>query len=162
MIGERYGRLEVLAYAGGDGRKTWWKVRCSCGTEKLCIGAELRKGKTRSCGCFRDEEVRRRATVHGLSHHKCHHAWSSMIARCTNPKHKAYARYGGRGITVCDRWLASFQNFWNDMGATWREGLTLERLDNNAGYSPTNCAWRGRTAQARNKRNNTEIDTPLG
>ena len=100
-------------------------------------------------------------TTHGMSGHKAFAVWRSMWDRCHLPSHAAYARYGGRGIFVCDRWKL-FKNFWEDMGPSWQEGLTLERLDNNAGYYLENCAWRDRIAQGRNKRNNTFINTPHG
>lgn len=161
LIGQRFGRLLVENFAGGDGKKGWWSARCDCGTTKLFVGSEMRKGKTLSCGCYAKERSAERATKHGLSRHKLYAVWSNMLDRCLLPSHFAYERYGGRGITVCDRWM-KFEQFYSDMGHTWRDGLTLERKDNNAGYSPTNCAWVDRKAQARNKRNNTYIDTPKG
>jgi hypothetical protein len=102
-----------------------------------------------------------RATTHGMSRHAAYAVWSGMIDRCELPSHFAYKRYGERGITVCAEWHR-FTAFWEDMGPSWRKGLTLERLDNNAGYSPQNCAWRDRKAQARNKRDNVTINTPKG
>lgn len=161
LTGQRFGRLLVEEFAGGDGKKSWWSARCDCGTTKLFVGAELRKGKTLSCGCYAREMAAKRATKHGMSRHQAYAVWSNMLDRCELPSHFAYARYGGRGITVCSRWK-SFEAFWQDMGEGWREGLTLERLNNNLGYSPENCAWRDRKAQSRNKRNNTYINTPKG
>lgn len=161
LTGQRFGRLKVECFAGGDGKKGWWQAQCDCGTKKLFVGSELRKGKTQSCGCLARDLSSQRATTHGLSRHKLYSVWSSMLDRCFLPSHFAYRRYGGRGITVCDRWK-SFPAFWQDMSSTWEDGLTLERLDNNGNYTPGNCAWRDRKAQARNKRTNTYIDTPAG
>ncbi len=97
-----------------------------------------------------------------MSKHPAYAVWRSMLDRCRLPQHQAYANYGGRGIKVCARWQASFENFWQDMGPTYRSGLTLERKNNARGYSPKNCMWATRTAQARNKRGNRMIDTPKG
>lgn len=158
LLGLRFGRLLVDSYAGSDGRKSYWKVRCDCGVEKLVAGAELTKGSTQSCGCKAREGS---AGTHRMSYHSAHIAWRNMIARCHKPNSQAFKNYGARGILVCERWH-SFQNFWMDMGSTWRKGLTLERLDNSKGYSPENCAWRDHKAQARNTRANRTIDTPAG
>lgn len=161
LTGQVFGRLTVLEFAGGDGRKGWWKARCSCGTEKLFVGSELRKGRTNSCGCLAAEVASRRATTHGMSRHPVYAVWSGMLDRCELKSHFAYPRYGGRGITVCERWHR-FEAFWEDMGPTYQRGLTLERKDNNAGYSPENCEWATRRAQARNTRQNRTVDTPDG
>jgi hypothetical protein len=85
-----------------------------------------------------------------------------MKSRCNNPKNKSYPRYGERGIKVCSEWEISFENFWNDMFASWSPGMTLERVDNDKGYSPDNCIWANRKLQARNTRRNVIINTPSG
>lgn len=161
LNGQRFGRLVITGYAGGDGKKSWWQARCDCGTEKLFVGAELRKGHTNSCGCLALESIKTRSVTHGMSYHAAYGVWNSMLDRCELPSHKAFKRYGGRGITVCERWH-KFADFWADMGPTWQRGLTIERLNNEAGYSPRNCAWRDRKAQARNSRGNVIVDTPKG
>ena len=99
-------------------------------------------------------------TSHGMSHHQAFGVWHSMKQRCMDPNHQAYHNYGARGITVCDRWVDSFENFWADMGPTWEKGLDLDRIDNNAGYSPENCHWTSRKRNCRNKRNTRMIETP--
>lgn len=161
LIGERYGRLVVTEYVGGDGRKSWWRVRCDCGVEKLAVGAELRKGKTQSCGCYMIEVTSARARTHGMSKHQAYWCWRSMVDRCGVPANQAYKNYGERGIKVCSRWL-KFENFWADTGASWKSGLSLERKNNDLGYSPENCTWADRIAQSRNRRSNRYIDTPKG
>lgn len=133
---------------------------CECWTEKIVVGTELTKGKTQSCGCLRTE-LRRAPKTHGMSYDPFYAVWRSMLARCLNPRHKAYGRYGGRGVTVCESWLA-FDNFKRDMYPTYQSGLTLDRTDNNGSYSKENCRWVCRKAQARNKRSNRYIDTPNG
>jgi len=98
---------------------------------------------------------------HGKSDTPIFNSWRGMIERCTNPNHKRYHRYGGRGITICRSWY-SFSAFYRDMGPSWRAGLTIERLDNDRGYEPGNCAWRTRKAQALNTCRTHLIDTPWG
>ena len=159
--GQTYGRLTVTGFAGGDGRKSYWTVRCVCGTEKSIQGSELTKGRTVSCGCLAREKMRERMTTHGMSGHAGYLAYRNMLDRCYLKTHFAYPRYGGRGIFVCERWH-KFENFWADMGPLWERGLTLERMRNNEKYSPQNCIWENRVAQNRNRRDNVEIDTPKG
>ena len=99
--------------------------------------------------------------IHGMYRHPVHVAWMNMLSRCRCKTRPDYARYGGRGIKVCHRWLV-FTNFWAAMGPTYETGLTLERIDNSKGYEPNNCMWATRKAQARNRRSNRLIDTPHG
>ena len=126
------------------------------------IAKQQKRGIQASCGCMRNKTIAEKRTTHGMSRHKAFAVWRSMIDRCSLPTHQAWARYGGRGITVCDQWRKSFSAFWADMGPTYREGLTLERRDNSAGYSQQNCVWATRTRRARNKRTNVLINTPWG
>lgn len=98
---------------------------------------------------------------HGLTQHPLYSMYRTMLTRCRNPNRKGYANYGGRGITVCERWL-DFAKFVEDMGPSWAPGLTIEREDNDKGYEPGNCCWIPRAKQARNRRWCTYIDTPKG
>src|SRR5688572_14590197 len=117
MIGQRFGRRVVVARAEGRDR---WNVRCDCGSEGVTRGAHLRAGKSTSCGCLKVERTREARTTHGATTNGTktpeYEIWSSMIKRCENPRHQAFADYGGRGITVCDRWRQSFSAFLEDMG----------------------------------------------
>lgn len=99
---------------------------------------------------------------HGLADTHPYRVWQNMKTRCHNPNFHAYHRYGGRGITVCERWKASFANFWEDMGKTYTPGLTIERRKNDEGYSPDNCFWATRIEQCRNQSTNRMIETPWG
>ena len=144
MVGETYGRLTVLKKDG-----TACTCKCLCGTEVVVRMDKLRSGKTRSCGCLRAEKRSARSSTQkalGL-------LWSNMKQRCTNPAHPAYSRYGGRGVTVDPRWLNSAAAFIADMEGTYSAGLTLERVDNNKGYSPDNCVWADWHQQASNRSN---------
>lgn len=123
---------------------------CQCGGRTTILLSNF--GKTKSCGCVARESWATTITTHGMSGSASHKAWKSMMGRCYSPKNTSYARYGGRGITVCDRWR-TFEKFYEDMG-TPPSGLTLDREDNAAGYSPDNCRWATKKTQGRNKRNN--------
>ena len=100
--------------------------------------------------------------THGMSKHPGYHAYRNMRDRCTLPTCHAWDNYGGRGITVCARWLVSFENFWADMAPGYRKGLSLDRIDNRGNYEPSNCRWADQKTQDRNKRTNRHVDTPWG
>lgn len=141
LRGRQYGRLSVLSDDPRKiGTRLHWKVRCQCGTVKWVSGNALQRSHTVSCGCYLSEIVGTHSRKHGLSHSPLYRAWSSMKTRCTNPNRHTWVNYGGRGITVCERWM-SFSNFLKDMGPSYTEGMTLERKNNDEGYSPVNCVW---------------------
>lgn len=137
LVGKRFGRLTVLslAHLGTSARQAQphWLVRCDCGTEKVVKGHSMKNGYTVSCGCYNADKVR----THGMEGTKVYNVWASMKQRCQNPKHRAYARYGGRGIKVCKRWQ-KFENFYADMGDP--QGV-LDRIDNDGDYKPGNVRW---------------------
>lgn len=167
MTGERFGRLlveeEDLSRPGHGAR---WRCRCDCGAHVTVRGDQLRCGNTTSCGCRSREALSEGRTRHGFSSrqgdHPLYRAWEGMIARChARPGSKAWKDYVLRGIQVCDRWRV-FENFLEDMQLTWREGLSLDRVDNDLGYFPGNCRWATRREQQRNRRANVRVSTPLG
>lgn len=138
--------------------RTSMLCRCKCGTEKYVRKSKLLDGSSKSCGCYRRELN----TTHGQTgkavREKSHEywIWNAMVQRCTNANDAGYKNYGGRGITVCERW-GKFENFFADMGARPSDQHSIDRDDNEKGYSPENCAWVDRNTQARNKRNNRFI-----
>jgi len=162
LSGKRFGRLSVIAAAGSDGHHSLWKTRCDCGRESVKLGTELRSQRFCSPLCpHHISEVRVARATHAMSRHPAYAVWRSMLARCNRPSHRAFKNYGGRGIHVCEAW-SRFESFWEDMGPSYVPGLTLDRIDNDAGYWKENCRWASRTVQARNKLGNVFILTPLG
>lgn len=169
LVGQQFGRLTILRRAENDTRgQAKWTCRCICGQEKVIRGKDLRDGKTQSCGCLQRsiakewmavlnrtpamrERVAAARRTHGLTGTRGFRSWSSMHTRCLNPKHEAYPRYGGRGITVCERWLHSFENFLTDMGER-PPGRSLDRIDPEGNYEPGNCRWSTPFEQTHNRR----------
>jgi hypothetical protein len=153
MDTQRYGRYTILDSLGYD----TYRCLCDCGAVKTVHGNALRTGRTVSCGCFNREALARRNTKHGMYTSKFYYVWRSMKARCQDSKCKGYKSYGGRGITVCERWL-QFENFKADMFSTYPgEGWSIERDAVDGPYEPENCRWLPRKEQLRNKRNTVRL-----
>lgn len=155
--GARFGRWTVVAAAGSRyGCGARWQCRCLCGTEREVCGTSLRLGRSKSCGCRWHETSGKANLTHGESKRAGKHespeytAWRAMKDRCGNRSHKEWKHYGGRGISVCRRWLHSFERFLADVGRKPSVEYTLGRLDNDKNYTPRNVAWQTRVQQARN------------
>lgn len=127
--------------------------RCYCGKEFKSMTNAIKRGNQKSCGCLKKDRIAQYnqdiKTTHGLSNHKLYGIWSGMLKRCTNPNAENYKYYGGRGISISDEWL-KVENFINDMFPSFVDGLTLDRIDNNKGYSKENCRWATKTTQSQN------------
>lgn len=162
ITGQTSGYLTAVSYAGSNGKKSLWLIRCECGREFTLPATEFLKGKQKSCGCKTSELIGNHQRTHGMSGHPAYAVWRSMIDRCRLPTHQAWESYGGRGIWVCEAWANNFEAFWADMGATYKPGLSLDRIDVNGPYSPENCRWVSVKSQNRNRRSNRVIDTPWG
>lgn len=130
---------------------------CEFGTVRVTNGRYLQDGQSKSCGCFKDEELIKRNTTHGMSKNRLYAVWNTMIQRCTNPNFEQYHDYGGRGIVVCNRWKDSFENFYRDMGESPTPKYTLDRIDNSKDYEPGNVRWATHIEQGRNKRSNRNL-----
>lgn len=156
IAGNKYGSFTVLKMLPITGKKTDWLCRCDCGKEVVKVGSELRRKKRPLFGCGMEcpftKEAQSKPKTHGMSKHPAHCCWAAMKARCSNPKHKAWHNYGGRGISVCGEWEDSFEQFWVDMGSTYQKGLDIDREDNNGNYTPKNCRWVTRRKNTRNRR----------
>ncbi len=153
LMGQKFGRLIVVKYAGSNkDRAATWECVCNCGQKTIVRGNHLCRGLIKSCGCLSSEMTSKRMKTHGMTDSRVYNTWEHIIARCNNPKIQNYKRYGGRGITVCKRWL-KFINFLKDMGEP-PTGYSIDRIDNNKGYCKKNCKWSTRKEQQRNTRNN--------
>lgn len=166
LTGQRFGRLTVLkvarrhTYPSGQSRLVW-RCACSCGNTTEVISSDLRSGHTRSCGCLLQETVKTVNLVHGASrrghrYSREYRSWEAAKRRCFNPNDPKFAAYGGRGITMCERWRDDFEAFLADMGAC-PKGYTLDRIDVNGNYEPGNCRWATPKQQARNTRSNVMV-----
>ena len=156
LAGKKFGRLNVLEYTGADARgNSMFLCECDCGNKKIVRGNYLRNGMTKSCGCYREDVIK----THGLSDNPLYKVWANMNERCTNASLNNYKRYGGRGIKVCEEWSADVSKFieWS-MENGYRNGLSIDRIDNDKDYEPSNCKWSTRKEQARNTSTNVFID----
>jgi hypothetical protein len=153
ITGQQFGRLTVIERRENNRHgKTMWRCQCACGASDFIVLANsLTAGRTLSCGCIQLEQLTKRNVGHNLSKHPLYPIWLGMMQRCHNPRSKPYVYYGSRGITVCERWH-SVENFIADIAPRPSAKHTLDRINNDRGYSPDNCRWATRSEQRDNQR----------
>lgn len=154
LCGSRFGKLTVLFFSHiSENQGAFWDCKCDCGNIKSISGINLRKGKTKSCGCIQKEWAKNHAidsfTTHGQSKSGTYQSWKSMLDRCNNNDVDHVRLYKSKGITVCERWY-SFENFYADMGDR-PAGKSIDRIDRRGNYEPSNCKWSTQTEQIRNR-----------
>lgn len=159
LTGRRFGWLTMVSeapreYTKGGKSKRMWNCLCDCGKTVVVNDGSLKRGNTKSCGCYRKYANKVRCNKHGLSKSKLYSVWGSMKDRCYSKNCKQYKDYGGRGITICDEWRSDFFTFYKwAVNNGYKEGLTIERKDVNGNYCPENCCWITKEEQAKNKTN---------
>lgn len=160
--GVRNNMLVAVRFLRLENRKAVWLMKCDCGNEKELEGAEI--WRRESCGCLHEQRRLAAVTTHGMHKHKAYRVWVNMRERCNNPENEGYNDYGGRGIAVCEEWdhANGFTTFWNDMAEGYSEGVEIDRVNNNAGYSKDNCRWTSRRANSLNRRDTVFVRTPYG
>lgn len=172
LVGQRFGRLTVVSQAASDRfHHIRWNCLCDCGKIKVVLSNSLRYGKTKSCGCIQREKVAQRNSTHNSSKTYLYNVWCAMKSRCYNSNDTHYKYYGARGISVCEEWKDDFvafqkwayeNGYFEDKTAKGKNILTIDRIDTNGNYKPSNCRWITTAEQNRNKRNSKHREVHNG
>ena len=160
LTGKVYGRWTVVRFSHRTAKSgAYYLCRCECGTEKTVRGGSLaaKVGPSTSCGCYAKEASSRSHTKHGRYRTRTYNSWMSMIQRCENPNHDGYKHYGGRGISICKKWRESFEAFFADMGESPTNRHSIDRIDSDGDYTPSNCRWATAREQNGNRRTAIQI-----
>ena len=161
LTGTKFSRWTVIKLEKIIKSQYFWLCKCDCGNDKVVRESDLKRGKSKSCKCLRGENLALLNTKLKSTHKKCktteYKSWSSIKSRCLNKKDKDYHNYGGRGITICENWKNSFENFLKDMGTKPNNEYSIDRINNNLGYFKENCKWANSKEQARNRRKNVIV-----
>jgi hypothetical protein len=159
LTGKKFNRWFVIKRAETPLKGVYWLCRCECGKEKIVVAATLKSGVSKSCGCYLRDFIIATKTTHGLTYSREYEAWCAMKERCYTPSVSSYPNYGGKGITVCDRWVNDFAAFYKDMGKKPTPKHSLDRFPNvNGNYEPSNCRWATMKQQQGNRTNNKWIE----
>lgn len=155
MINSIFGNYKIISNAENKHGHVRYVCECICGNIKIVNKSDLLRGHSKSCGCLSANLSKSRFTTHGMRQHKIYKVWQNMKNRCSNTNVKDYPYYGARGITVCERWLNSFENFYEDMGDIPFKGAEIDRINNDGNYCKDNCHWITHSKNMRNTRANT-------
>lgn len=154
LIGVRFTRLTVIRFSKQRlHKRPAWVCRCDCGKEIIVTENSLKRNNTRSCGCYKLDRTSETHRKHGMCRSRTYNTWCAMKDRCYNANNEDFHHYGGRGITICERWNNSFEAFFEDMGEKPLR-MSIERINTNGNYEPGNCRWATQKEQTRNKRTN--------
>ncbi len=154
LVGKKFGRLLVIGKAEPLNGHTRWHCKCDCGNECIVQGSSLKSGNTQSCGCYKVENAKKLYSTVRQNDKHLYAVWNGMKQRCLNKNNKSYSNYGGRGIKVDEKWINSYEVFYNwATSAGYKKGMEIDRIDNNGNYCESNCRFVSKEVQANNKRN---------